>query len=190
MINEFDSALRMTRGLLLAYDHVTEENIDEAVEQIRMLQKGGGLLSVDLNTLRWRLMEISNAVVSELDDLTDTILDKLFDPNQRGIELQKKGLVVGQVQSGKTSNYTGLICKAADAGFNFVIVLAGMHNNLRSQTQLRLDEGFLGFDTQYERAYNLHSETRMGVGKLPTPHNHPVAHSFTSSFEKGDFNKP
>lgn len=130
-----------------------------------------------------------NAVVSELDDLTDTILDKLFDPNQRGIELQKKGMVVGQVQSGKTSNYTGLICKAADAGFNFVIVLAGMHNNLRSQTQLRLDEGFLGFDTQYERAYNLHSETRMGVGKLYTPHNHPVAHSFTSSFEKGDFNK-
>ena len=237
MTNEFDSALRMTRGLLLAYNHVTEENINEAVDQIRMLQKGGGLLSVDLNTLKWQLMEIfhtrmeharllegkerrmpwlkafkaeeksnwyfwedykkylkevkmyPNAVVSELDDLTDTILDKLFDPNQRGVELQKKGMVVGQVQSGKTSNYTGLICKAADAGFNFVIVLAGMHNNLRSQTQLRLDEGFLGFDTQYERAYNLHSETRMGVGKLPTPHSHPVAHSFTSSFEKGDFNK-
>ena len=130
-----------------------------------------------------------NAVVTELDNLTDTILDKLFDPNQKNIVLQKKGMVVGQVQSGKTSNYTGLICKAADAGFNFIVVLAGMHNNLRSQTQLRLDEGFLGFDTQYERAYNLHSETRMGVGKLPTPHSHPVAHSFTSSFEKGDFNK-
>lgn len=130
-----------------------------------------------------------NAVVKELENLTDIILDKLFDPNQKDIVLQKKGMVVGQVQSGKTSNYTGLICKAADAGFNFIVVLAGMHNNLRSQTQLRLDEGFLGFDTQYERAYNLHSETRMGVGKLPTPHSHPVAHSFTSSFEKGDFNK-
>ena len=130
-----------------------------------------------------------NAVVSELEGLTDTVLDKLFDPNQKDVVLCKKGMVVGHVQSGKTSNYTGLICKAADAGFNFIVVLAGMHNNLRSQTQLRLDEGFLGFDTQYERAYNLHSETRMGVGKLATPHNHPVAHSFTSSFDKGDFNK-
>lgn len=46
------------------------------------------------------------------------------------------------MQSGKTANYTGLICKAADAGFNFIIVLAGIHNNLRSQTQSRIDEGF------------------------------------------------
>lgn len=131
-----------------------------------------------------------NAIVSELEGLTDTILDKLFDPNQKDVVICKKGMVVGQVQSGKTSNYTGLICKAADAGFKFIIVLAGMHNNLRSQTQLRLDEGFLGFDTQYERAYNLYSETRMGVGNLiASPHNHPIAHSFTSSFDKGDFNK-
>ncbi len=237
MINEFDSAIRMTNGLLLAYDHVTEVHINEAVENIRLLQLGGGLQSVDLGVLKAKLMEMfhatieharilegnerrmpwlrafkaeeksnwyfwedykkylkevkmfPNAVVNELEDITDTILDKLFDPNLSNVVLQKKGMVVGQVQSGKTSNYTGLICKAADAGFNFIIVLAGMHNNLRSQTQLRLDAGFLGFDTQYERAYNLHSETRMGVGKLSTPHNHPVAHSFTSSFEKGDFNK-
>lgn len=132
---------------------------------------------------------LPNAVVDELDRLTDSILDRLFDPNERGVVLHKKGLVVGQVQSGKTSNYTGLICKAADAGFNFIIVLAGMLNNLRSQTQLRLDEGFLGFDTQYERAYRLHSESNIGVGKLATPYDHPVAHSFTSSIEKGDFNK-
>ncbi len=57
-------------------------------------------------------------------------------------------MVVGQVQSGKTANYTGLICKAADAGYRLIVVLAGIHNSLRSQTQLRLDEGFLGFDTQ------------------------------------------
>ncbi len=58
-------------------------------------------------------------------------------------------MVVGQVQSGKTANYTGLICKAVDAGYKLIIVLAGMQNSLRSQTQLRLDEGFLGFDSQY-----------------------------------------
>ena len=125
------------------------------------------------------------AVVDELDGLTDSILDRLYNPNVKGVVLDKKGLVVGQVQSGKTSNYTGLICKAADAGFNFIIILAGMMNNLRSQTQLRLDEGFLGFDTQYERS----KTSAIGVGKLPTPYEHPIAHSFTSSIEKGDFNK-
>ena len=69
------------------------------------------------------------------------------------------------MQSGKTSNYTGLICKAADAGYKLIIVLAGIHNNLRSQTQLRLDEGFLGFDTQHQRAYNENGVV-IGVGKI------------------------
>jgi hypothetical protein len=54
---------------------------------------------------------------------------------------------VGHVQSGKTGNYTGLVCKAADAGYKIIIVLAGLHNNLRAQTQIRLEEGFLGYET-------------------------------------------
>src|SRR5690606_8421627 len=60
-------------------------------------------------------------VVNKLDRLTDRILDNLFDPTEK-IIVNKKGLVVGQVQSGKTANYTGLICKAADAGFGLIIV--------------------------------------------------------------------
>ncbi|MGY2255726.1 PD-(D/E)XK motif protein [Pseudomonas reactans] len=65
-----------------------------------------------------------------------------------GVEVAvRRGLVVGHVQSGKTGNYTGLICKAADAGYKIIIVLAGLHNNLRSQTQIRLEEGFLGYET-------------------------------------------
>lgn len=84
------------------------------------------------------------SVISHLDELTDKVLDKLFNPQQEDIVISKKGLVVGQVQSGKTANYTGLVCKAADAGFNLIIVLVGIHNNLRSQTQTRLDEGFWG----------------------------------------------
>ncbi len=120
--------------------------------------------------------------INKLDRLTDKILDSLFDPTEN-IQIDKKGLVVGQVQSGKTANYTGLICKAADAGFKLIIILAGIHNNLRSQTQLRLDEGFLGFDTQHARAFN-QSNLHIGVGKLGEP---LVAHSLTSSLEKGDF---
>lgn len=51
------------------------------------------------------------------------------------------------VQSGKTANYTGVICKAADAGYRLIIVIADMHNNLRNQTQMRIDEGFVGRDS-------------------------------------------
>lgn len=50
-----------------------------------------------------------------------------------------KGLVVGYVQSGKTTNFTSVIAKAADVGYKFVIVLSGIHNGLRRQTQERLD---------------------------------------------------
>ena len=60
--------------------------------------------------------------LNKLDRLTDRILDGLFDPTAN-IEIDKKGLIVGQVQSGKTSNYTGLICKAADAGFKLIRVV-------------------------------------------------------------------
>src|SRR5690606_31648515 len=84
-------------------------------------------------------------VINKLDRLTDNILDNLFDPSLK-ITINKKGLVVGQVQSGKTANYTGLVCKAADSGFKLIIIMAGIHNNLRSQTQLRIDESFLGLD--------------------------------------------
>ena len=123
-------------------------------------------------------------VMTGIDQLTDRILDNLFDPTRENISLSKKGLVVGQVQSGKTSNYTGLICKAADSGFRFIIVLAGMHDNLRSQTQLRIDEGFLGFDTQHLRALDT-NKAKMGVGNIKDV----IAHSLTSSEQKGDFSK-
>jgi len=124
-------------------------------------------------------------VLNKLDRLTDRILDGLFDPSEN-IRIDKKGLVVGQVQSGKTANYTGLICKAADAGFKLIVVLAGIHNNLRSQTQLRLDEGFLGFDTQHARAFK-QDNVKIGVGKLPGT---GIAHSLTSSLDNGDFTQP
>lgn len=121
-------------------------------------------------------------VLGKLDRLTDKILDSLFDPAQNVI-IDKRGLVVGQVQSGKTSNYTGLICKAADSGYKLIIVLAGIHNSLRSQTQLRLDEGFLGFDTQVDRV-NRENRRNIGVGNIDSS---LIVHPLTSSLERGDF---
>lgn len=72
--------------------------------------------------------------VEALDKSTDTVLGMLEDPMREG-PWDRRGLVVGHVQSGKTGHYTGLICKAADAGYKIIIVLAGLHNNLRSHAR-------------------------------------------------------
>lgn len=95
----------------------------------------------------WLERKLSYKAVEALDRSTGSILELLEDPLREG-PWDRRGLVVGHVQSGKTGNYTGLICKAADAGYKIIIVLAGLHNNLRSQTQMRLDEGFLGYETK------------------------------------------
>ncbi|MCF7552180.1 Z1 domain-containing protein [Pseudonocardia sp. WMMC193] len=125
-------------------------------------------------------------VIRRLDDLTDGTLGKLESPAREG-EWDRRGLVVGQVQSGKTSNYTGLICKAADAGYKLILVLAGIHNSLRSQTQLRLDEGFLGIDTQYlQRIDQDNNQHRIGVGAM-VGFERLNAASLTTSAEAGDF---
>lgn len=125
-------------------------------------------------------------VVLALGNFTDDILGRLEDPGKKG-DFDRRGMVVGSVQSGKTANYTGLICKAADAGYRIIIILAGMHNNLRSQTQLRIDEGFLGFDTEKHRL--LAEDTkRKGVGLLPTANTLHVM-SLTSCADAGDFKK-
>src|SRR5690606_16572494 len=89
--------------------------------------------------------KMSASAVDALDASTDNILGLLEDP-QRGGPWDRRGLVVGHVQSGKTGNYTGLICKAADAGYKIIIVLAGLHNNLRAPTQMPLAEGFPGYE--------------------------------------------
>ena len=79
-------------------------------------------------------------VVTNLDNAVEDILGRLENPERPG-PWDRRGLVVGQVQSGKTNNYIGLINKAIDAGYKFVIVLAGLHDSLRVQTQYRVDEG-------------------------------------------------
>lgn len=86
------------------------------------------------------------AAVDAIDATTDLVMEQLEDPNREG-SWDRRGLVVGHVQSGKTANYAGLANKAADAGFKLIVVLAGMHNALRQQTQRRLDRDVLGYDT-------------------------------------------
>ncbi|MDE0154019.1 MAG: Z1 domain-containing protein [Gammaproteobacteria bacterium] len=82
-------------------------------------------------------------VIQSLSDVSARILGHLQDPASEG-DWDRRGLVIGHVQSGKTANYMGVIARAADAGYKFIIVIAGIHNNLRKQTQERIDEGFVG----------------------------------------------
>ncbi|CAH2714792.1 hypothetical protein BACCIP111895_01968 [Neobacillus rhizosphaerae] len=82
-------------------------------------------------------------VTSNLDIVSTEIVDLLGDP-QNNKPWQRRGLVLGDVQSGKTVNYTAICNKAADTGYKVIIVLAGMMENLRMQTQERLDKEFAG----------------------------------------------
>ena len=131
----------------------------------------------------WMEEKLSVNAVDALDHSTDSILGLLEDP-LRDDCWDRRGLVVGHVQSGKTGSYTGLICKAADAGYKIIIVLAGMHNNLRSQTQIRLEEGFLG----YANSPNPEHPEFIGVGKNGLDA-HIRPNCATTRIDKGDFSK-
>jgi Z1 domain len=86
------------------------------------------------------------AVLLELGQSTDRVLERLESPERSG-RWDRRGLVVGHVQSGKTTHYTALAAKALDAGYQIVIILAGIHNSLRSQTHERIDRHLIGRDS-------------------------------------------
>lgn len=85
-------------------------------------------------------------VQNALDASTDEILNCLGDPLEEGA-WKRRGLVIGDVQSGKTATYIGAINKAADAGYKLIVLLAGGTEALRKQTQFRVDEGLIGRDS-------------------------------------------
>ena len=94
------------------------------------------------NTKKW-----SKPVVERLHKTTEDVMDDLGNPKSEE-PFQRRGLLLGDVQSGKTATYTAICNKAADAGYKVIIVLAGMMENLRIQTQERLDAEFVGLDSK------------------------------------------
>ncbi len=75
--------------------------------------------------------------LGDLDQASTKVVSMLDHP--RTGEFETKGMVLGYVQSGKTTNFTSVIAKAADAGYRLFIVLSGIHDGLRQQTQERLE---------------------------------------------------
>ena len=145
------------------------ENIAKYIEATYVIYQGAGNAIVEKNHKEWlksyktdsknefyywdRLRsyllkgdEITPGVVSTLDDDTDSIIDLVGNPNIEGI-WPRTGMVLGSVQSGKTLNYSAVISKAADVGYKVIVLLAGTTNSLRSQTQKRIDDYFVGRNT-------------------------------------------
>ena len=96
-------------------------------------------------------------VIGKLEnDTLRKIMSYIGNPNDEST-FSIRGLVVGDVQSGKTSNYLGLVTKAADVGYKVIFILTGTIESLRKQTQIRVEEGFVGYDVV--------SATDVGVGR-------------------------
>lgn len=95
---------------------------------------------------------------------TEEILGYCANPTPKIGEVKKRrGLVVGDVQSGKTANYMALINMACDYGYKLIIILAGLTDSLRMQTQERVDEGLIGAISDTIGSKNI---TYIGVGTL------------------------
>lgn len=107
---------------------------------------------------------LSSQVLGGLGNVTDRILGLLENPVKIG-RWDRRGMVMGHVQSGKTANYIGVVAKAADAGYRVIIIIAGMQNRLRDQTQQRVDEGFVGFTSIGGTRRNLLTQRKVGVGR-------------------------
>ncbi|MCG9627239.1 Z1 domain-containing protein, partial [Vibrio mediterranei] len=108
-------------------------------------------LESDFQSYYWKRLEkywydftvLPKEAIRATNEVTDEIMDYIGDPKNLD-NWCRRGLVMGHVQSGKTTNYSALIAKAADAGYRIIVVLAGGTNALRKQTQERLDMTIVG----------------------------------------------
>lgn len=149
----------------------------------------------DLDFFFWRrykkyLEEVKHwnpRVTATLDKVSDEIIDLLGDPISES-PFQRRGLVLGDVQSGKTTNYTAISNKAADTGYRIIIILAGMMENLRKQAQERLDAEFSGRKSEYyldPKAEQEIKNTPVGVGRFGTQKRIASFTSVTKDFDIG-----
>lgn len=122
-------------------------------------------------------------VIKDLEKQTDEIVELMGDPKKPG-EWCRKGLLMGEVQSGKTANYIGVLNKALDHGYQVVIVIGGHTNDLRTQTQARMDSDLLGIDSEFvDDNIARGSIRKIGIGQINQTLN---AHLMTTV--RGDFN--
>ncbi len=157
---------------------LTQEDVERYVKHLETVygtsQEDGHILKKDFHEWYtpqerrsidfhyWRRLErywikktiLPRDVVRSVDKVTDEIMGYLGNPRDKTSWNRRRGLVMGHVQMGKTTNYSALISKAADSGYRIIIVLAGLTNSLRYQTQVRLDKSFVGRSSVSDATHN------------------------------------
>lgn len=178
MINEFENMLQIT---IKASTQITKTGWQPWMHKRTEEQKEDFYINRYKNYLL-NNTDIPKSVIDEIFKSTDKILDCMANPLQED-GFKKKGLVVGHVQSGKTANYIALINKAADVGYKLIILITGVNNNLRTQTQMRVNEGFIGFDSLRRKHVGVGSDGYKAERR-------PVSFTSTESdFKKSDLKK-
>lgn len=122
----------------------------------------------------WRERSIlPDGPLRSVDRVTDEILGLLGSPLDTS-DWSRRGLVMGHVQMGKTTNYSALVSKAADVGYKYIIVLSGLTKVLRYQTQVRLDKAFVGrssvTDSVHAKQYPVSNILAGSVGEYNPRH--------------------
>lgn len=124
-------------------------------------------------------------VIRSVDKVTDEIMGFLGNPADGINWNRRRGLVMGHVQMGKTTNYSALVAKAADAGYRIIVVLAGVTSSLRYQTQVRLDKAFVGrssvSDSNHAKIYDV---ARVFVGEIE---GYVLKHPYCGTTQLSDF---
>ena len=165
LVRRYCSELLVTKKYGFAYK---EENVkpwlndaEEAIQEENGWYYWKRYKNYLLSEKKW-----ARGTVRTIERDTRNVLDLMANPKiEAGFE--RMGLVVASVQSGKTANYIGLICRAADAGYRIIIVMAGVHNVLRNQTQARLEDGFTGFNIVGQQRIEPVGVGLQGIGRRP-----------------------
>lgn len=161
--------------------------VDEATFRPWIAQRRG-----ETDTPRWdayKKLLISRDweanVINTLDAQTDDVVELLGNPVQADGTWPRRGLLMGEVQSGKTATYLGILNKALDYGYRVIIVIGGHTENLRQQTQTRFDTDLLGIDSEtWEDGISNAALRYVGVGQISGLRSHlmtTVRHDFSKS---------
>ena len=176
------------------YINAARRRFEEQVGVIRQLRDPLALVETEYRTggwytgplrddlLWWQLRDrlarvLDSDAIDEVDRASTRVVSLLRPPGAP--EIRSRGLVLGYVQSGKTTSLMAVIAKAAAAGYRMVIVLSGITDSLRSQTQQRLDEQLVGDNPAWHwLTYNdadFNEPPRNAAGLMGDPHKRLLA---------------
>lgn len=185
---EFKKILRAIRAGLTVQMEGEEVFIEEPIGHKKWLNVAKSEIDWFFWTRYERYLRIdknwSPTLTAALNTTSDRILDLMGAPRSKET-FSRRGLVIGEVQSGKIANYTALCAKTADAGYKIIIVLTGILEDLRRQTQARLDLELAGRESQIflSKADTTIKNKAVGVAKYDIKKEIPQFTSVISDFK-------